>query len=370
MAQIIDSIIKISINEAISSVSTTSVNTLALVGPASAQAESAPDYLECSSVEDAEVFGTDSVLYGMVASAFGQAASPAKVVAIKADSFADALDAVKAAENAKLDFYHIVLKFADGDIPSISAFTADGGWNGYLSTAFKVMHLELDDQSTGHSAIRALAEALIASTSDRVALYQHSGTGHLAAALVANRCALDSARGSFAHKKVKNVAYDSYTKSEFDALMACCVNVYTVAAGEARVFMGSTCGKTVLLDSTGERVPATYIDNTVKDDWIRFNVQTKIYALLGEANDGFGVNYDDSGINSVAAAILQVFSKAADTLHQYIMDGYTASVQTYEYLKQNYSADVQARNLPLVKGRYSRMNSINTVKTVELTVTL
>ena len=39
MAQIIDSIVKISINEAISTVSTTSVNTLALVGPASSEAE-------------------------------------------------------------------------------------------------------------------------------------------------------------------------------------------------------------------------------------------------------------------------------------------------------------------------------------------
>ena len=38
MAQIIDSIVKISINEAISTVSTTSVNTLALVGPASSEA--------------------------------------------------------------------------------------------------------------------------------------------------------------------------------------------------------------------------------------------------------------------------------------------------------------------------------------------
>ena len=164
--------------------------------------------------------------------------------------------------------------------------------------------------------------------------------------------------------------YDSYTKSQYDALVSDCINVYTVAAGEARLFMGATAGKTVLLDSTGEQSPASFIDNIAKDDWIRFNVQTKIYSLLGEANDGFGVNYDDSGINSVAASILQVFSKAADTDHQYIMDGYTVKVQTYDYLKTNYSADVQARNLPLVKGRYSRMNSINTVKNVELTVTL
>lgn len=370
MAQIIDSIVKISINEAISTVSTTSVNTLALVGPASSEAENPPDFLECSSAEDAEVFGTDSLLYGMVESAFAQDACPAKIVAINADSFSDALDAVKAAEAAKLNFYHIVVKFGDGSIPAASAFTGNGGWNGYLGANFKIVHLELNDTSTDFASIRALAQALVASTSDRVALYQHAGAGNLAAALVSNRCALDSARGSFAHKKVKGVEYDSYTKSQYDALVSDCINVYTVAAGEARLFMGATAGKTVLLDSTGEQSPASFIDNIAKDDWIRFNVQTKIYSLLGEANDGFGVNYDDSGINSVAASILQVFSKAADTDHQYIMDGYTVKVQTYDYLKTNYSADVQARNLPLVKGRYSRMNSINTVKNVELTVTL
>ena len=64
MAQIIDSIIRISINEAISTVSTTSVNTMAVVGPAS----QGPAFVECSCSEDAEVFGTDSLLYGMVAS--------------------------------------------------------------------------------------------------------------------------------------------------------------------------------------------------------------------------------------------------------------------------------------------------------------
>lgn len=368
MAQIIDSIVKININEAISTVSTTSVNTIAMVGPATDQ--TAPDYLECSSAEDAEVFGTSSILYGMVASAFSQAACPAKIVAIKAASFSDALEKVKAAEDAHLDFYHIVGKFDDETFPTATAFTSTGGWNEYLGANFKILHLELDDTSDGFATIKGLAASLIAACSDRVALYQHSGTGNLAASLVANRCALDSAKGTFAHKKVKNVTYDNYSKSDFDALTAKCINVYTVAAGEARLFMGATCGKTVTLDSTGEISPASFIDNIVKDDWIRFNVQSKIYTLLGEANDGNGVTYDDSGINAVGAAILQIFAKAADTDHQYIMDGYSVEVKSYEYLKTNYASDVQARNLPLVKGRYARMNSIHTVKNVELIVTL
>jgi len=368
MAQIIDSIVRISINEAISTVSTTSVNTVALVGPATASG--APDFVDCSSSEDAEVFGTDSVLYGMVASAFSQGACPAKIVAIKASSFADALSAVKAAENAKKDFYHIVAKFDDDVIPSASLFTNAGGWNSYLGENFKVLHLELNDTSEGFGAIKALADSLIAATSDRVALYQHASPGDISASMASYRSALDSARGTFAHKKVKGVTYDNYKKADFDALVSRGINVYTIAAGEPRLFMGATCGKTVLLDSTGEQSPASFIDNVVKDDWIRFNVQTKIYSLLGEANDGFGVTYDDSGINAVAAAILQVFSKASDTDHQYIMDGYTVDVKSYEYLKTNYSADVQARNLPLVKATYARMNSIHTVKNVELTVTL
>lgn len=366
MAQIIDSIVKISINEAISTVSTTSVNTMAVVGPA----ENGPDFLECSSSEDAEVFGTDSLLYGMVASAFSQGACPAKVIAIKAQSFTDALAAIKLAQDNSLDFYHIVAKFDGNVIPTATEFTKTGGWNAYLGENFKILHLELDDASEGFAAIIALSETFLKSTSERVALYQHHASGNLAASLVSSRCALDSARGTFAHKKVKNVEYDSYKKSVFDALVAANINVYANAAGEARVFMGSTSGKNVLLDSTGEQSPASFIDNIAKDDWIRFNVQTKIYSLLGEANDGHGVTYNDSGINSIAAAILQVFAKASDTDHQYIMEGFTVDVKNYEYLKTNYASDVQARNLPLVKGRYSRLNSIHTVKNVELTVTL
>ncbi|MCQ2104637.1 MAG: DUF3383 domain-containing protein [Fibrobacter sp.] len=366
MAQIIDSIIRISINEAISTVSTTSVNTMAVVGPAS----QGPAFVECSCSEDAEVFGTDSLLYGMVASTFSQSACPAKVIAIKAGCFAEALDAVKNAQDAALDFYHIVAKFGDDIIPSSTEFTKTGGWNAYLGENFKIIHLELDDTSNGFASIRELSQSLLKSTSDRVALYQHHAAGNIAASIVSIRCALDSARGTFAHKKVKNVEYDGYKKSDFDALVADNINVYTVAAGESRVFMGSTSGKNVLLASTGEKSPASFIDGIAKDDWIRFNIQTKIYSLLGEANDGHGVTYDDNGINSVAAAILQVFAKAADTDHQYIMQGYTVNIKDYEYLKKNYAVDVQARNLPLVKGRYSRLNSIHTVRNVELTVTL
>jgi hypothetical protein len=115
----------------------------------------------------------------------------------------------------------------------------------------------------------------------------------------------------------------------------------------------------------------TFVDQVIKDDWIRFNVQSRIYQLLGEANDGHGVNYDDAGIASVAASVLNVLTVAQDTDHQYVMaDSATVDYKPYSYLVANYAEDVRKRNLPLISGRYARMNAIHTVVQVSLLVTL
>ena len=119
------------------------------------------------------------------------------------------------------------------------------------------------------------------------------------------------------------------------------------------------------------RRDVTFIDNIVKDDWIRFNVQSRIYQLLGEANNGNGVTYDDAGIAAVAAAVLNVLTVAQDTDHQYVMvDSATVDYKPYSYLAKNYAEDVRKRNLPLISGRYARMNSIHTVVQVQLLVTI
>lgn len=344
MSGIIDSIVKISINDAISGVKTVDVNTMAMFGSADKGATG-----EFSSLEGIKnEFGEGSQLAKMAGTFFAQDSQPQKVVCVKAAAGQDVKTALEAAAN--FDFYHVCVA-GDNDLKGVDLLK---GLQDYAATNHKVIHLQLDE------AEATLMQGLKAYSADRIAIYLHSAEDEfLNVALVASRCALDSAKGTFAHKKVKSVTSDNYSKDRFDTLIESGVNIYTTVAGEARTFMGTTCDDT------------HFIDNVVKDDWIRFNVQSRIMSLLGEANDGAGVTYDDAGIASVAASVLNVLNTAADTTHQYIMEN-SANVdyKPYSYLIENYKDDVLKRNLPLIKGKYARMGAIHTVNTVTLTVTL
>lgn len=363
MAQIIDQIVKISIQDSVSGVTTTDVNTVALVGnAASGNSHAAGRYSTAKKV--GEDFGTGSELYAMAVKFFAQDSQPDSVVVIPSASASDALAAVKAAAES-LDFYHVCL--ASGD-SAVSAAVLEN-FQDWLADAKKVLHVQVAP-SDGNAAELSLMGDLSGYGADRVAVYLHSegldtaddGTASgefLNVALVALRCAADSARGTFAHKTVSGVAADAYGPDSFRELTDAGLNVIAKVSGEARVFFGTTC------DSS------TFIDQVVKDDWIRFNVQSRIFRLLGEANDGHGVNYDDAGIGAVAAAVLNVLNVAADTDHQYVMeDSASVDYKPYSYLKENYAEDVRKRNLPLISGRYARMNSIHTVVQVSLLVTL
>lgn len=363
MAQIIDQIVKISIQDSVSGVTTTDVNTVAIVGrAASGNNHAAGRYSTAKKV--GEDFGTGSELYAMAVKFFAQDSQPDSVVVVPAASVSDALSAVKDAAE-KFDFYHVCL--ASGD-SAVSAAVLEN-FQDWLADAKKVLHVQIAP-SDGNSTELALMGDLSGYGADRVAVYLHSenldtaddGTASgefLNVALVALRCAADSARGTFAHKTVSGVAADAYGPDSFRELTDAGLNVIAKVSGEARVFFGTTC------DSL------TFIDQVVKDDWIRFNVQSRIFRLLGEANGGHGVNYDDAGIGAVAAAVLNVLNVAADTDHQYVMeDSASVDYKPYSYLKENYAEDVRKRNLPLISGRYARMNSIHTVVQVSLQVTL
>ena len=302
-----------------------------------------------------ELCGADSELYAMAATFFAQDSQPSRVVCIPLENGAanaSALNAVKTAA-ASFDFYHVVV--ASNDAAFAKSLLADSasGFQAWLADVKKVAHVQVSD-----------ATDLKNHGCDRVAVYQHAetqGTGRefLNVAIVALRCASDSARGTFAHKKCKGVTPDSYTVDQYNAWIDGGVNIYVKVSGEARLFMGTT--------SSNEN----FIDQVVKDDWIRFNVQSRIYKLLGEGNDGNGVNYDDAGIGAVAASVLNVLTVAQDTDHQYVMtDSASVDYKPYSYLVENYAEDVRKRNLPLITGRYARMNSIHTVVQVSLYVTL
>lgn len=347
MAQIIDKIVNISITDATSSVETTDVNTMAVVGGYTTEEASAGSYSSSSAV--AEAYGSDSELYKMAAVLFGQESCPDQVVCIPAGStLTENLANVQTAAES-YEFYHVCVGAqADTAASEVSAL------NLWLAEVHKVAHIQCY-----YTATIAECAALVAEGNTRVAVYRHPVDGeYLNVAIVAKRCGTDSARGTFAHKTVTGVTSDTYTSDEYSSAIDAGVNIYTKVAGTSRLFMGTTDG------ADG------FIDSIVKDDWIRFNVQSKIYALLGEANDGAGLNYNDGGIAAVAACVTNVLAVAEGSGREYVMSGYSVSFKDYEYLAENNASDVQKRNLPLISGTYQRMNAIHTVDTVSLTVTL
>ena len=117
MAQIIDQIVKISIQDAISSVTTVDVNTVALVGKAEGK-----DAAEVSSLAGAKTaFGEDSELYQMMKAFFEQDSQPSRVVGIPAGSAA--LAAVQAASE-NFDFYHVVAATDDAQALTLESIKA------------------------------------------------------------------------------------------------------------------------------------------------------------------------------------------------------------------------------------------------------
>lgn len=314
-------------------------------------------YETASAKRVAEIYGEDSELYAMAMTFFSQDSQPSRVVCIPAGQSAtnaELLAKVKLAA-AVLDFYHIAVATNDTEFALSLLTDSATGWQAWLADAKKVAEIQVR---------KTVAVGLKNHGCDRVFVCAHDeihGTSRefLNVAVVASRCAADSARGTFAHKKCNGVTPDTFTVDEYNAWIDGGINIYTKVSGEARLFMGTTADN------------ETFIDQVIKDDWIRFNVQSRIYQLLGEANDGHGVNYDDAGIASVAASVLNVLTLAQDTDHQYVMaDSASVDYKPYSYLVQNYAEDVRKRNLPLITGRYARMNSIHTVQQVSLYVTL
>lgn len=364
MAKIIDSVVNVVINNSISGVTTTGVNTVALVGAASeGKSTKAGSYSDLKAV--GKDFGEDSELYAMATKYFAQDRQPGEFVCIPCSGgLSGAKAAIEGAIDAGLDFYHICIANGDEALDD----TALKSLQDLAAGNFRFVHVQVPKSKLSASQAKTLMESLKSSGCDRVAVYLHKeglevsegeASGEfLNVAAAAYCCSIDSARGTFAHKKLKGVTGDSYDKTDFDEYKKCGVNMFLNLSGEYRLVFGTACSN------------EWFIDNKCKDDWIRFNVQSKILQLLGEANDGHGITYDDAGIGAVVSTVLQVFAQAEDTDHQYIMGGYTVTAPDYAYIKNNRPEEIRKRNLPLVKGRYSRMNSVQTVQDVELTVTL
>ena len=86
--------------------------------------------------------------------------------------------------------------------------------------------------------------------------------------------------------------------------------------------------------------------------------------VLGVVGDG--VDYNDNGIQAVAAAVTGIFNTAMDNDHRYVLpDSTEVTVPKYADIP---AEDKAVRNLPDVKATFSIQASIHTVKTVELQV--
>ena len=366
MDRLIDEIVKVSVSDAIAAATPTSVNTAAVLGVYTGGDATTQVLYDQDSVETA--YGASSGVSKLSKSFFGEADNPGRLVCIPVASdptvanIASVLDAAlgigKDANGRDVDFYNVILRIDTNDAQKVSDIIkmiegdeTHTGLDDWCKENFRLAHLEFTDRTVAQGVIDGLYKP-----TTRVAYYFHSeSTGNsLAAALVADRCGNDPARGTWSHKTLGSVVADATTKAQLIDAQDKGLNVYVKIAGVERTYMGTTGSN------------KTFIDEVVKKDWLKFRTQEAIFNLLGQANNGDGVDYNDNGIQAVAAAVTSIFNTAMDNDHRYVLpDSTDVTVPKYADI----SADDKAvRNLPDVKATFSIQASIHTVKTLELQV--
>ena len=268
-----------------------------------------------------------------------------------AETLETALALGKDANNREIDFYNVIIRLGEGATANGVA-TLAAALETWCKANFKLTHIEVQDRAVAEDALAALS----ANPLTRVAIYFHKETSgkSLAAALVAQRCGNDPARGTWAHKTLGSVSADGTSKENLIDALDLGLNVYVKIAGVDRTYMGTTGSKTM------------FIDYVVKKDWLKFRTQEAVFNTLGSANNGDGVDYNDDGIQAIAAAMNSIFNTAMDNDHRYVLPDST-DIQVPKYADIP-AEDKAVRNLPDVKATFSIQASIHTVKTIELQV--
>ena len=292
---------------------------------------------------------------------FEEEPNPGKLVCIPVGSdptganIADTLDAAlamgKDANNREIDFYNVIVRLGEGaTVNGVVAIV--GALEMWCKANSKLAHVEVQNRSVGEDVMAELSS----NPPTRVAVYFHKEASgkSFAAALVANRCGNDPARGTWAHKTLASLVADATSKENLIDAQDLGLNVYVKIAGVDRTYFGTTGSK------------SKFIDTVVKKDWLKFRTQEAIFNLLGQANNGDGVDFNDGGIQSVGAAMTSIFADAMDNEHRYVLpDSAEVSVPLYKDIP---AEDKAVRNLPRVRATFSIQESIHTVKTVELQV--
>lgn len=341
-------IVKVNINDTTSNVISTSVNTVAILCESTLTDEAKlvhgsdekiaiPD-AESKSIE--EFFGVE--VFAMVEAYFGQSNNNGAlmIVPVSADANSAAITAALNDALQSYDFYHVCVS------KNLSTQANGKALQTWAAENFKMAHLISTDFGTG----KTLCDVLNASNSDRVSVFY--SVDYLNVAITSARCGLDPARGTWAHKTLQVVEYTSLTKSDMVGATDVGVNVYTQIAGSSRVFFGTVANK-------------SFIDSMLKKDWLKFRIEERMFALLAEANSGYGLNLSDDGILALGAVISNVFTEASRNDKEYIMNNFSVALPQFSEL----SADNKAkRNVDGIKAYCTLMDSVHTVLNVEVVI--
>ena len=362
-------IVKVNVGRTGAAVAATSVNTVGILVTDSVLTGKSEhnDYRYSGEDEVKEVFGDESEAYKMAKRFFAQDTHPSAIYVKKADSKSSA-DLIEAMGAAKLvDVFHwvVVLPTPSDDTTKIAMLSTLKELNSFASTDFKMVHVEFDvgssededilvDLYQGFTSNTVTYSGLTASATRRVAIYAHDMTtydeDHIGVSVASDRCGVDPARGTWAHKELTGDSPDALTKGQLQKAIEAGYNVYTDIAKSSRLFLGTTCG------------PTDFIDTIVKADWIKFRVQEAVFKLLQTGNEGYGIDLDDNGIAAIGAEVTDVLTTAFK--NHYVMDGYTVTLPLFADLP---AADKAKRKLSGIRGRVKLMDSVHTVLDIDIT---
>lgn len=363
--KIIDKIVTVDVTDATSVADSTAVNTVAAVIAVDSDTYAVDGDVEVVTITDnteAATYGTEATL---VATSFFAESNPGQLTLVVVDEDDMTSDKVASLLEAALeagasDCYHWVLQLgaltADSSSGTVVYDTDDAvalvtALNSWAASNDRLVHVELDSQAEAAALMAALSDLAPA----RVAVYSHSADSYsLAAAVCAANCADDPAKGTWAYTQLDGVTADSISATDFaNYVQTLGVNVYHTVKGLNVLTFGTTGSAT------------SFIDQVVKQDWLKFRVQEAIYTLLVTANSNRGVFYCDEGIQGVKAAVNGVLNTAH--ANGYIMDDWEVSAPLYAEIE---AAQIKQRNLPNLTATFSLMNAVHTVQTVKLVVTL
>lgn len=347
----LNEIVKVVINDARSGSLPSSVNTVAMLVNG---LETKAGGVKCASIKDFEKIcpfpeqdGEDDkfeIYRTAIEVFFAQDSTPAEIVILGYEQ-GKIKEAIENAAEAGTDFYHIIY-LADSN-----TITAEGisALNVELSSVFKICHVQADFTS---EQATALSEGLKAYDGlKRVALYVGNEESMVAPAIVSQRCGLDPAKGTWANKTLASVkSIDKLTLAQIKSLK--CFNQYKNVAGEGRLFFDYTAS-------------GGFIDETIKQDWIKFNIETAVYNALRTGDNGYGIPFNDAGISSVAAIVGNILTIAADNSRHYIREDFSVKTPLFADVSDK---DKKNRNLSGVEATCSLMGSIHTVLNITVNI--